>query len=163
MWTGAFEVNQEAWPTPDQTQSVWWGLRWCLAMIDTAWHCGDFDKRLLLWPPYGIGQDIILLPCDFYLLSSSIFFSSPDLSGRRLDVYHTSIHCVALVRLLDACLKCAALGSLKIQDAKIAILAPSHNFVGLSSQLRHVLTIGKNLLNIDTSSTCPHNMVNLAY
>ena len=33
-----------------------------------------------------------------------------------------------------------------------------------SSQLRHVSTIGKkNLLNIDTSSTCPHNMVNFAF
>ena len=31
----------------------------------------------------------------------------------------------------------------------------------VSSQLRHVSTIGKkNLLNTDTSSTCPHNMVN---
>ena len=29
-----------------------------------------------LWPPYGIGQAIIFLPCDFYLLllSSSFFF-----------------------------------------------------------------------------------------
>jgi len=36
------------------------------------------------------------LPCGFffYLLSSSIFFSSPNLSGRRLDVYHTSLHMV---------------------------------------------------------------------
>jgi len=33
----------------------------------------------------------------------------------------------------------------------------------VSSQLKHVSTIGKkrNLLNTDTSSTCPHNMVNL--
>ena len=30
----------------------------------------------------------------------------------------------------------------------------------VSSQLRHVLTIKRNLLNTDTSSTCPHNMVN---
>ena len=30
----------------------------------------------------------------------------------------------------------------------------------ISSQLRHVSAIGKNLLNTDTSSTCPHNMVN---
>jgi len=30
----------------------------------------------------------------------------------------------------------------------------------VSSQLRHVSTIGKKLLNADTSSTCPHNMVN---
>jgi len=28
---------------------------------------------------------------------SSSFFSLPNLSGRRLDVYHTSIHGVALV------------------------------------------------------------------
>jgi len=31
--------------------------------------------------------------CDFF------FFSSPNLSGRRLDVYHTSTHGVALVRI----------------------------------------------------------------
>jgi len=30
----------------------------------------------------------------------------------------------------------------------------------ISSQLRHVLTIEKNLLNSNISSTCPHNMVN---
>ena len=32
----------------------------------------------------------------------------------------------------------------------------------ISSQLRHVLTIGKNLLNSNASSTCPHNMVNFS-
>ena len=30
----------------------------------------------------------------------------------------------------------------------------------IPSQLRHVSTIGKKLFNNDTSSTCPHNMVN---
>jgi len=30
----------------------------------------------------------------------------------------------------------------------------------ISSQLRHVLTIGKNLLSINISPTCPYNMVN---
>jgi len=49
-----------------------------------------------LRPPYVIGQAIIFLPCGFYFLSSS-FFSSPNLSGRRLDVYHTSAPGVALV------------------------------------------------------------------
>jgi len=41
---------------------------------------------------------------------------------------------------------------------KIAILAPSDNGQhcrAVSTQLRHVSTIGKKLLNIDTSSTCP--------
>jgi len=31
--------------------------------------------------------------------SLSFFFSSPNLSGRRLDVYHTLTHGVALVRI----------------------------------------------------------------
>jgi len=30
----------------------------------------------------------------------------------------------------------------------------------ISSQLRHLSTIGKNFLNSNTSSTCPHNMMN---
>ena len=68
-------------------------------------------------------------------LSSIYFFSSPNLSRRRLDVYHTSTHGVALVRIQDAGLKHAACGSLKMQDPKsrqkFAICAPSHNFVGL--------------------------------
>jgi len=70
----------------------------------------------------------------WFLLSSS-FFSSPNLSRRRLDICHTSTHGVALVRISDAGLKHAARGSLKLQDAKkspkIAIWAPSHNFVRL--------------------------------
>ena len=54
----------------------------------------------LLWSPYVIGQTIIFLPCDFYLSSFFLsFFSSPNLSGWKLDVYHTSTHGVALVRI----------------------------------------------------------------
>ena len=101
----------------------------------------------------------------FLLLSFFFFISSPNLSGRRLDVYHTSTHGVALVRIYDAGLKPAARGSLEMQDAKmspkIAIWAPSHNFVGL--YLRNSGTYRqseKNLLSSDMSSTCPHNMVN---
>jgi len=53
----------------------------------------------LLWPPYGIGQAIVLSSCGSSSSSSSFFFffSSPNLSGRRLDVYHTSTHGVSLV------------------------------------------------------------------
>ena len=66
--------------------------------------------------------------CTFALwfLSSIFFFlSSPNLSGRRLDVYHTSTHGVALVRIKNAGLKCAARGSLQIQDAKSRQKSPS--------------------------------------
>ena len=92
---------------------------------------------------------VALLFLSFFL-SFFFFISSPNLSGRRLDVYHTSTHGVALVRISNAGLKCAARGSLEIQDAKmsekIAISAPSHNFRAISSQLRHVSTIGKKLV-----------------
>ena len=47
----------------------------------------------LLWPPCVADVDIIFLP---WFRFSSIFFSSPTLSGCRLDVYHTSTHGVAL-------------------------------------------------------------------
>jgi len=54
-----------------------------------------------LWPPYVIGGAIIFLPCSFFFLSIYLFsfISSPNLSGRRLDVYHTLTHGVALVRI----------------------------------------------------------------
>jgi len=49
--------------------------------------------------PYVIGQTIIFLPCSFFPSSFLLFFSSPNLSGRRLDLFHTSTHGVALVRI----------------------------------------------------------------
>jgi len=54
----------------------------------------------------------------WFLLLLFIFFSSPNLSRRRLDIYHSSTHGAALVRISDAGLKRAACGSLKMQDAK---------------------------------------------
>ena len=51
----------------------------------------------LLWPPRVADADIIFLPCGFFFFLLS--FSSPNLSRRRLDVYHTSTHGVALVRI----------------------------------------------------------------
>jgi len=61
------------------------------------------------------------------------------------------------MRIYNACLKCAPRVSLKIQDAKIAIylgiitqLCPT-----VSSHRRHILTIEKNLLNSNISSSHP--------
>ena len=54
----------------------------------------------LLWSPFVIGQTIYFHPVvSFLLLLLSSFFSSPNLSGRRSDVCHTSTHGVALVRI----------------------------------------------------------------
>jgi len=52
----------------------------------------------LLWPPYGIGQATVFCPVvsSFFYLSFRYLFSSPNLNRRRLDVYHTSSHGVAV-------------------------------------------------------------------
>ena len=97
-----------------------------------------------LWSPYVIGRRYIFSCCFFFFF---LFLSSPNLRGRRLDVYHTLAHGVALVRIQNAGLKCAARGSLQIQDAKNRHLGTIAQFCrAISSQLRHVSTIGKKLV-----------------
>ena len=72
----------------------------------------------------------------------------------------------SLVRIQNAGLKRAAHGSLEMQDAKKSTknrhLGTIVQFCrAISSQLRHVSTIGKkNLLSTNTYSTFPDNMVN---
>jgi len=47
----------------------------CLVAGDRqSWRVLHLRDVWLLWSPYLIGQTIIFLPCDFYLLSSSFFF-----------------------------------------------------------------------------------------
>jgi len=46
----------------------------------------------------------------------------------------------------------------KYTTQNIAILAPSHDFIFATEA--YINNRKKNLLNIGTSSTCPHNMVN---
>ena len=82
-----------------------------------------------------------------WFLSSFFFFSSPNVSGRRVDVYHTSTHGVALVRIYSAGLKCTARGLLQTHDAKNRHLGTIAQLCrAISSQLRHVSTIGKKLV-----------------
>jgi len=50
--------------------------------------------------PYAADADIIFLPCGFFL--SIFFYSSPNLSGRKLDVYHTSTMCGSMVDIQSA-------------------------------------------------------------
>jgi len=80
----------------------------CRHYVFILWFLVSF----FLWSPYfcpeipifiaalnGIEQAIIFLPCDFYHHLLLLSFSSPNLSGQRLDVYHTSTHGVALARI----------------------------------------------------------------
>ena len=93
-----------------------------------------------LWPPCAADAGIIFLPCVFFFLS---FFSSPNVSRRRLDVCHTSIRGVALVRIQDAGLKRAARGSLKCRTQNRHLRSIVQLCRAISLQLRHVSTIGK--------------------
>jgi len=102
----------------------------------------------------------------FLLLSFFFFFSSPNLSRRRLDVYHTYTHSVALVRISDAGLKHAARGSLKMQDAKKSPQTPSGHhrttLLGYIFATKARIHNGKKILSINSSSTYPHNIANFS-
>ena len=52
----------------------------------------------LLWPPC-VADTCTLYFCPVVSIYLAFFFFSPNVSGRRLDVYHTSTHGVALVRI----------------------------------------------------------------
>jgi len=75
---------------------------------------------LLCFPSYDVINDVIMSDADCTpgreprsVATSFFFFSSPNLSGCRLNVYHTSSHGVALVQIWNAGLKCAARGRWK--------------------------------------------------
>ena len=96
----------------------------------------------------------------FLLLLRLLFISSPNPSGRRLDVYHTSAHGLSANLECRSEMRCMRLvantGRKNRHLGTIAQLCRA-----ISSQLRHVSTIGeKSLLSSNTSSTCPDNMVN---
>jgi len=109
-----------------------------------------------LWPLYGIGQATVFCPVvsSFFYLSFRYLFSSPNLNRRRLDVYHTSSHGVALVRIWDAGLKRAARGSLKNTGCKIS---PKIRHLGTLDNFGQLATKAcinnrkKNLLNSNIS------------
>ena len=89
-----------------------------------------------LWPPYIIGQAIIFLHCGFYLLSSPFFF--PRLISAvgdwmsTIPYFHTWCGLSANVECMsEMCCTRLAENTGRKNDAKIAIWAPSHNFVGL--------------------------------
>ena len=74
---------------PDMVCYIW--CSWDERLDRSLTHAGCYFP--CLWSPYGIGRPYIFHPVS----SSFFFFSSPNLSSRRLDVYHTSAHGVVLV------------------------------------------------------------------
>jgi len=103
-------------------------------------------KFSYLWSPYGIGQTIIFSSYGFFLSSIFYLFSSPNLSRRTLDVYHTSTH--------------ENTGRQKVaKNHHLGTIAQLCR--AISSQPRHVSTIGKKLVNQQYVLQMFHNMVNI--
>jgi len=54
---------------------------------------------IFLWPPCVADADIIFCPVVSFYLQSFFFYSSPNFSRQRLDVYLASTHGAALVQI----------------------------------------------------------------
>ena len=61
--------------------------------------CNKADHYILPCDLYLLLMAVLRSRCGHYIFALWFLFSSPNLSGRRLDVYHTSTHGVALVRI----------------------------------------------------------------
>ena len=78
-----------------------------------------------------------------------------------MDVYHTSTQWCGLSANLECMSEMCCTRLAEYTGRKNCHFGTIAQFCrAVSSQLRHVSTIGKKLLNIDTSSIRPHNMVN---
>ena len=99
-----------------------------------------------LWSPYVVGQTIIFSSCGFFLLSI-FFFSSPNLSRRRVDVCHTWCDLSANLRCRSetCCTRLAENTGCKKVAKNRHLGAIAQLCRTVSSQLRHVSTIGKNV------------------
>jgi len=94
--------------------------------------------------------------------SSIFFFSSPNLSRRRLDVTHSYTHGSANLRCRsETCCMGLTENTGRKKSPKVRHLRTIvQRCRAISSQLRHVSTIGKkNLLSSNISSRCSRNMV----
>jgi len=108
---------------------------------------------------YGIGQAIIFLPCGFFLL----LFSSPNLSGRRLDVYHTLCgHSANLECRSEMC--CTRLAGKAGRKNRQKSPSGHHRttFSGCLFATKAYTDNQKNVANSNTFSTCPYNMANFS-
>ena len=100
---------------------------------------------------------IIFLYCPVVSIFLSFF---PRLIPAATDCMSTILlHMTWPVQIQNTALKCAARGSLQIQDAKVAkdrhLGTIAQLCLAISSQLMHVSTIGKKLLSSNISSTSP--------
>ena len=133
----------------------------CVADADIIFLPCGFFFYLSLWSPYGIGQTIIFSSCFFFLLflfcrliSAVGYWMSTILpnvvwpqSEFRMQVWNV-LHAARCKCRTQKVAKNRHLGTIPQLCRAVC------------SQLRHVSTIGKNLLSSNMSSTRARNMVN---
>ena len=115
-----------------------------------------FNIRLIvrcLWPPYVIGADIIFLPCDFYLLLSFFFLFFPRLISAVGDWMSTILPhkwcglSANLECMFEMCRTWLAGNAGLKKSPKMRHLGTIAQLCRtISSQLRHISTIGKKLV-----------------
>jgi len=128
-------------PTHSERNYIYTGLRY----IMTTNFCNHFRHWTLhLWLPFTADADILFCSRGNYL-SSFVFFPSPMLSSRKVDVYHTSTHDVASANLECRSEMCCA----QLAENTGRKKSPSvHHRTTLSGYIfatkAYVSTIGKN-------------------
>jgi len=147
----------------------------CLLLLDVTGTSGIcafsqdcspsvFNWWGFLWPPYVIGQAVYIFILLF-VLSSFLFFFPRLISavGDWMSAIHPHMVCplckfrMQVWNMLHAtCWKCRTKKSPKSRQLRTMVQLCR----AISSQLRHVSTIGKHLFSNNTSFTCPDNMVN---
>jgi len=119
---------------------------------------GQFQNHLLR-PCCVADADIIFSSCGFFF-----FFSSPNLSRCRLDVYHTSTQrglSANFECMSEMCCTWLTENTRNKKSSKNRHLCTIAQLcLAISLQLRHVSTIEKKWLNSTICFTCPPNMVN---
>ena len=103
---------------------------------------------------------------QLWFLSSSFFFFFPRLFSAVADWMSTILPHMMWLSVNLECMSEMCCTQLAENTGRKSYAKNRHLHTiaqlcrDISSQLRHVSTIGKNLLNSNISSTCPYNMVN---
>jgi len=114
----------------------------------------------LLWPTCGIGQAIIFLPCGFFFFLLSFFPRLISAAADSMSTIYFHTWCDPSANLPSRSEMCCTrlAGNTGRKNRHFGTIAQLSR--AISSELRHVSSIGKKLLDSNTPSTCPDNMVN---
>ena len=118
----------------------------CVIMI-ALWNRADHNIFILSFVIVALCNRADHYIFALWFLSFFFFFSSRNLSGRRLDVYHTSTHGVALCKFRIHVWNVLQAARWKYRTQKNRHFGTIAQLCwAISSQLRHTSTIGKKLV-----------------